>query len=247
MAFGKSRSLEHMEWRFVSKRLLSWLSLLWQSGSCGALERAHPVPGCQCLQIRGQAGAEHRPQPPRDGQGSQNPGSSSTWAASALLLEGFASTSSHRDRKLLTGEGAPESLSSFPVAPQEEHEASKLSAAFKKNLLFSNPKNRNAPGAPQRHKTSLQAAGGQAAPRDRGHGRGNATPSPVPATPSPVPATPALFAGTCESPGREEQSFVSAPGRRHVPAHCINIYSPHSYLLFDISHGPRPPRPPLGH
>lgn len=27
MVFGKWRSLEHMEWRFVSKRLFSWLSL----------------------------------------------------------------------------------------------------------------------------------------------------------------------------------------------------------------------------
>lgn len=106
---------------------------------------------------------------------------------------------------------------------------------LKKPLLFSSPNNRSAPGSLQRPKTSLQSGG------PGGHGRGNARPSPVPATPV------ALFAGTCESPGREEKSFVSAPGRRHVPAHCINIYSPHSYLLFDISHGPRPPRPPLGH
>lgn len=202
-----------------------------------------PVPGDQAAE--GQAGAEHHLQPLRYGQGSQSsPGSSSTgvWGASALLLEGFASTSSHRDRKLLTGEGGPESPSSFPVPPQEQCEASKLSAAFKK-LLFSSPKNRSAPGAPQRPKTSLQVAGGQAALQLRGTG---ATAAGTPARALSRPPR-RLFAGRCESPGREEESFVSAPGRRHVPAHCINIYSPHSYLLFDISHGPRPPRPPLGH
>lgn len=51
MVFGKWRSLEHMEWRFVSKRL-SLPSLLWQPGRYSALKRAHPLRDCQCLEIR---------------------------------------------------------------------------------------------------------------------------------------------------------------------------------------------------
>lgn len=55
MVFGKWRSLEHMEWRFVSKRLFSWLSLpslLWQPGRCSALKLPHPLRDCQRLEIR---------------------------------------------------------------------------------------------------------------------------------------------------------------------------------------------------
>lgn len=40
--------------------------------------------------------------------------------------------------------------------------------------------------------------------------------------------------------------FSAAPGRRHVPVFYVNIYTMHSYLLSDISHGPEPLLHPLG-
>lgn len=202
-------------------------------------------PGCQCLDIRllkGQAGLSITRSPSGMGRAPR--------AAQAPSPRGEHQRCSwrdlpHRDRKVLIGEGGPESLQLPCTPPGGTRGFKALSCLIK--LLFSSPKNRNAPGAPQRPQTSLQAAGGWE-PCGTGATAAGAPARALSRPPRALSRPPRrLFAGRCESPGREEESFVSAPGRRHVPAHCINIYSPHSYLLFDISHGPRPPRPPLGH
>lgn len=190
---------------------------------------------------RGPSGTDGAPRAPRAPRSDPT----GTWGASPLLPVGFTSTTSHSDGEGPTMEGGSEGPSTFPVPHKEEPEAAKLSAAFKK-LLSRKPMTRSALGRPQRHETSLQAAGRQGAP-PAPPGQG---PRPREHWPEPSPGHPGGFLpGDVRHPARGggEESFAFAPGRRHVPAHCINIYSPHSYLLFDISHGPRPPRPPVGH
>lgn len=137
--------------------------------------------------------------------------STGTWGASVLLPGGmFASTASHGDGEGLTREGGSEGPASFSVTHKEEPEA-----AFKK-LLFSNLKNRSAPECLQRHETSLQATGGQAAP-PAPPGQG---PRPRERRPEPSPGHPGGFL-----PGD-----VSHPagGRRALPLHqgggtCLRI------------------------
>lgn len=82
-------------------------------------------------------------------------------------------------------EGGSEGPSTFPVPHKEEPEAAKLSAAFKK-LLSRNPMTRSALGRPQRHETSLQAAGRQRAPPGQG-------PRPQEHWPEPSPGHPGGF------------------------------------------------------
>lgn len=245
MVFGKWRRLEHMEWKFVSKRLFSWFSLpslLWQPGRCSALKQAHPLRDCQCLEIRllrGRRGLNITYSPSGVGR------------APRAAPRGEHQRCSWRDLPPppLTGIG------SFPLGKGDLRDPPVSLYPLRSSVrlqIFLLPLKKCFSAAPR---TEVL----QELPRDPKHpckrraGRQPCSPAGQGATAAGAPA-PALSrpprrlrAGPCESPGREEESFVSAPGRRHVPAHCINIYSPHSYLLFDISHGPRPPRPPLGH
>lgn len=233
----RAHGVEVCEQKAVQLALTAFPALAVRQMWCP--EASTSPPDCQCLEIRllvGQAGLSITRSPsgmgraPRAAQ-APSPRGKHPGGIYLTRIESFS---------LGKGDLSP---SSFPVPPQEEHEASKLTASFIK-LLFSSPKNRNAPGAPQR--PCKQREGREPC----GTGATAAgTPARALSRPPRALSRPPrwLFAGRCESPGREEESFVCAPGRRHVPAHCINIYSPHSYLLFDISHGPRPPRPPLGH
>lgn len=147
------------------------------------------------------AGAEHHSWHLGYGQGSQSP------PGCPLPLHGHAGSISTAPRGVHFHRGSTRTRSSegpstFPVPHKEDPKAAKLSAAFKK-LLFSDPTNKSALGRPQRHETSLQAAGSPA--------RTGAT-----ATAALVRAIswpPRQFwAGRCESPGRGEEELCLCTG-----------------------------------